>query len=102
MVMVDFLDRACALLVQILNSPRDRVALIHELQMLVSEAEGQLDQPAYELLNDLGDILDYFEPDPIARGESPEFFGEARLQSEVERALDGLGCGRSGYSPLCL
>jgi hypothetical protein len=41
----------------------------------------------WEILRDLAWDLSYYEPDPRFRAGNPSFYGEERLETEIEEAL---------------
>jgi len=56
----------------------------------VEEDLDQLPEPVQDILTDLAYDLDYYEPDPRARQESPSFYGPKRAVELIESALSEL------------
>ncbi|GEM_PF-3442380 len=78
------------LLLEILNQPTQRSALIKEFQAIVWSADGQDEE--WELFNHLAYQFDYYEPDQAMRQEEPTYFDDEQLESEIRQALTKLGC----------
>ena len=80
-------------LVEILSElgrdPIGPVPAILEFQQLVWNTVSfeSISPEAKEILIDIADTLDYYEPDPRIRQEDPSYFGEERLRKEICTAL---------------
>lgn len=72
------------ILKNILSNKKERTSLIKSFQERVWNGEEfNSDERINEILRDLALDLDYYEPDKILRSESPSYYGDKRLESEV-------------------
>ena len=78
------------MLARALNQPDQRTQLISEFQRIIWHAEDLPDSWEYTLLRDLAYDLDFYEPDVKARNEDASYYGEERLQIEINEALEKL------------
>jgi hypothetical protein len=82
------IDALVILLVKALREPKTRDATVKEFQEIVRESRHSLMRPeVYDVFADLAYDFDYFVSDPIVRGEDPSYYGNERLQEEIETAL---------------
>lgn len=94
-----------SMLNHIVQRPQHRLHLIHQFQQLVwrsadtSEPPDTDENAAAEVLLDLAHDLDFYEPDPAKRSESPAFYGDERLEAEVQAALAKLTARRTAVPP---
>jgi hypothetical protein len=79
---------AVQLLEQAIGSPLSLMENIAAYQRLVLDADTlETSEAAEELLRDLAQDLDYFEPDPAMRAEDQSFFGPEKAIEEIRQAL---------------
>jgi hypothetical protein len=76
------------LLSDALNDSTRRVELIRAFQDTIWTLPSTDKQdPAFEILGDLAQDLDFYEPDPVVRREIPQYYGEDGLKKEIAAAL---------------
>jgi hypothetical protein len=82
------LDAMLALLVRALREPSTRRATVRQFQSLVWECpRHSIARETYDVLADLAYDLDYFEPDPVSRAQNMSYYGDERLEQEIQIAL---------------
>jgi hypothetical protein len=82
------LDAMLALLVRVLREPSTRKATVKQFQALVWESPRHtVAKEVYDVLADLAYDLDYFEPDPVSRAQDTSYYGDQRLEQEIQAAL---------------
>jgi hypothetical protein len=80
-----------ALLADALRDPLTRKETIERFQSLFSDCQPRaINRDAYEVLADLSNDLNYFEPDASARMSDPSYYGHERLEKEIRSALQQL------------
>ena len=82
-----------ALLEEILSSPVTRQECIKKFQDYVfhhGEPIQGANSSQWDVLNELAMDLDYYEPDTAMRREDPTFYGDERLEREIQEALNKL------------
>ena len=76
------------ILKNILLNKKERTSFIKSFQERVWNGEEfSSDERINEILRDLVLNLDYYEPDKILRSESPSYYGDKRLESEITDAI---------------
>ncbi len=76
------------ILKNILLNKKERTSFIKSFQERVWNGEEfSSDERINEILRDLALNLDYYEPDKILRSESPSYYGDKRLESEITDAI---------------
>ena len=76
-----------------LNEPGRRLDKIKQFQKAVfdgSQAALSLTETEWDVLTQLAQDLDYYEPDPEMRREDATFFGDERVTDEIREALGKL------------
>ena len=63
---------------------------LYDFTLLDEQGLSRLPEPVQDILTDLAYDLDYYEPDPRARQESPSFYGPRRAAELIEAALSEL------------
>ncbi len=71
-----------------------RKKLIKEFQEKVWNSETP-DEPGFEILSELAFDLDFYEPDEKRRREDFSYYGDERLNTEIELAIQKLHVGRN-------
>ncbi len=90
---IESLSDLIGLLQQALSNPAERVASIKAFQHYVFESTTAVpgaNPDQWQILSDLAFDLDYYEPDPKDRQEDPTFYGDQRLEAEINEALQKL------------
>jgi len=73
------------ILEQILQDKQNRSMLIKEFQELIWN-----DENANEILSELAYDLDFYEPNEEWRKEDPSYYGDDRLEEEIQAAIQKL------------
>lgn len=85
------LDAMLSLLAKMRRDPSTRKATVAEFQSLFANwPRGSTDQRIYEVLSDLAHDLSFFEQNADLRSEDPSYYGDERLEREVETAFQRL------------
>lgn len=72
---------------QILLSKSNRKQLVKEFQSLVWNGDINISESINKLLSELAYDLDFYEPDEKLRKETPNYFGDDRLEKEIQNIL---------------
>lgn len=70
------------ILKKIIREKNNRVRLIKEFQEIIFN-----DENASEVLSELAYDLDFYQPDEELRKESNSYYGDEKLEREIEEAL---------------
>ena len=74
-----------AILEQILSDKPNRQRLISQFQKIVWN-----DERASDLLSEVAYDLDYYEPDEKEREREPSYYGDDRLEQEINEVMQKL------------
>lgn len=85
------LPRLKQLLLEVLKDTPNRAGLIKEFQLSIWNLQNaEPDAPEFVILSELALDLDYYEPDPVIRRETSEYYDEERLKREITNSLEKL------------
>jgi hypothetical protein len=76
------------ILKQILTSKSNRKQLINEFQNQVWNEHLNISEPILNVLSELAYDLDYYEPDDVLRSQYDSYFGNDKLEQEIQIALN--------------
>jgi hypothetical protein len=84
------LDDVIHLLQQAAREPGQLAQQIGAFQAAIwnDQVLGDLDDEVMEVLRELAQDLDFYEPDPKLRSEDESYFGEDRALAEIQSALN--------------
>lgn len=74
-----------------LSEPAQRQRIINEFQHIIWHSDDLPNSWEVEILRDLAFDLDFYEPDAKRRAEDVSFYGDERLEDEINAALKKLG-----------
>jgi hypothetical protein len=75
------------ILKQILISKSDRKKLVKEFQNQIWNERINLSESIISILSELAYDLDYYEPDDLLRSQDNSYFGDEKLEQEIQIAL---------------
>lgn len=75
------------ILKEILSDKTNRKQLIKQFQQSIWDKEEMEGNEVDEILSELAYDLDFYEPDNELRKESPSYYGDDRLEAEIQSAL---------------
>jgi hypothetical protein len=85
------MTKMLALLADALRDPSTRKETVESFQSLFSDCQSRTMNPdAYEVLANLSNDLNYFQPDASARMSDPSYYGHERLRKGIRSALQQL------------
>jgi hypothetical protein len=89
--MCTIVEQLATTLFAALEDPVNRLLKIQSFQEIVWASEEPLGEERVDLiLSDLADALDFYEPNPEWRRESPSYYGDDRFEEYVRSALKQL------------
>jgi hypothetical protein len=87
---VDFIESLISCYSGGLIGGRDFSIIFHQIK---SSTPDKSSNPEIELINEIlywyaNEVFEYYEEDPRARAESPDFYGDDELDKKVQQLLD--------------
>jgi len=83
----EIVDKLIQILCQILNSKMFRLYNVNQFVKLVNEFHEEIPRDIFEIFDELALDLQYYEPNEEWRKEDLSFYGDERLEKEINVAL---------------
>lgn len=85
------IDRLKELLVEALSSSgEERVKAVKKFQSIIWDDTSIQDEDLNDVLTDAAYILDFYEPNDEWRKETPNYYGDDRLEEEIKSVMQKL------------